>query len=710
MPGTDETFRFDDFELDVAAYQLRRQGRVVRLERQPMDVLILLVERRRQLVSRADIVERLWGKDVFVDVETGVHTAIRKIRQALGDSISTPAFVETIPGKGYRFVADVEVVSRRSESPVLVVQVEPSPMRGRQQANAITTGALQDESTRNAAPTTAPVGSDTGPTGQPRWTHRARLLIVVAAVAVVTGLVAWTRFNGGAPASRVTLAVLPFAYLGSDPEREYLAAGLTEETSASLAQIDLERLIVKGRALAYRGTTKTAVQIGQELSVDYLVESTIRAEGGRVRVTATLIRVRDQEHVWSRSYDREPTSLLGLQQELSTSIAEQIRLQLSPGSLRGVRQRQTQSADAYDAYLRGRHFASRRTPAMNARAIQEYEHAIALDSTYALAWANLASSYAASTLNGDARPAEVWPRARDAAARAVAGNPNLGEAQMAVGYLHWVLDWDWSKAETAFRLAIRLDPSNAAAHRSLGHALSQSGQHTEAESAMRRTRELEPLEPHTYALSAQVAFQARRYLAAIEHARRAILIDSEFWIGYMQLGQAYEQIGQTDLALAALSDAARFSGGNSKATSLRGYLLAKSGRAIEAREVLRRLESDSRERYVPPVAMALVHAGLGDREAVIEWLAKAYDARDVHLIYLPVDPKWDPYRADPGFQALLARCGFTASMKAGPLPMLVPTIRLLIDRAGQPRNASTSAFIAAFRRTFGLTPGRLPAA
>jgi Flp pilus assembly protein TadD len=179
-------------------------------------------------------------------------------------------------------------------------------------------------------------------------------------------------------------------------------------------------------------------------------------------------------------------------------------------------------------------------------------------------------------LNGDARPLEVWPRARDAAARAVRANANLGETQIAVGYVNWLMDWDWRAAETAFRLAIRLDPSNAAAHRSLGHALSQTGQHTEAESAMRRTRELEPLEPQTYALSAQVAFQARQYTAAVEHARRAVLIDSEFWIGHMQLAQAYEQMGETDLALAALTDAARFSSSNSKATSLKATFLRRA--------------------------------------------------------------------------------------------------------------------------------------
>ena len=482
-------------------------------------------------------------------------------------------------------------------------------------------------------------------------------------VAMVSGFVAWTRLNGVAPADRISLAVLPFENLGSDPDRAYLAAGLTEETSAMLGQIDPDRLSVKGRTLRYKGTTKTAVEIGKELSVDYLLESAIRAEGDQLRVTATLIRVRDQEHVWSQSFEREARSLLVLQQELSAAIVEQVRLRLSPDRVSALTRRQTQNPAAYDAYLRARYLESRKTVATNAQAIQQYERAIALDPNYALAWSGLAFVYASSTINGDAPPLEIGPRARDAAARAVRANANLTEAQLVVGYVHWLLDWDWSAADAAFRLAIRLDASNAPSYRSWGHALSQAGRDVEAESAMRRTRELEPLEPMSYAMSSQTAFQARDYPAAVEHARRAVLIDSEFWIGSMQLAQAYGQLSQTDLALAALADAARFSGGNSKATSLRGYLLAKNGRATEARAVLRQLEDDARERYVPPYAMALVSAGLGERDAVFEWLDKAYAARDVHLIYLPVDPKWDPYRADARFSALLARCGFTARPK-----------------------------------------------
>jgi TolB-like protein/DNA-binding winged helix-turn-helix (wHTH) protein/Tfp pilus assembly protein PilF len=657
-----ETFRFRDFELDVAAYGLRRQGRPVKLGRQPMDLLILLVESRGQLVSRSDIVERLWGKDVFVDVETGVNTAISKVRQALRDSPDAPAFVETVPGKGYRFIAAVEVVVGAPHAALPPPRPQPPPVPERDQTSRVTTALLRDDespSTGAASSTRMDVGLRGSPPSRPGKANRARVAIGLTVVGIVAGVVAWTWLRGGAVVPRVTLAVLPFANIGSDPEREYLAAGLTEETSASLAQIDPERLSVKGRTLRYKGTTKTAVEIGQELSVDYLVESTIRAEGGRLRVTATLIRVRDQEHVWSQSYERKPTSLLGLQQELSTAIADQIRDRLSPDHVRGPGRRQTLNADAFDAYLHGRYLENRRTPATNALAIQEYHRAIAFDPNYALAWSSLGFTYAASVMNSDTSPLEMGPLAQDAALHAVRANPNLAESQVITGYVKWLLEWDWPAAETAVRSAIRLDPSNAAAYRTLGHVLSQSGRHSEAESAMRRTRELEPLAPLSYALSSQVAFQAREYHAAVGLARQAVLTDSEFWIGYAALGQAYERTGDTDLALEALTDAARFSAGNSKVTSLRGYILAKSGRVNEAREVLKRLEADAAERYVPPYAMALVHAGLGEPEPVFEWLDKAYAARDVHLIFLPVDPKWDPYRADPRFNALLARCGFT---------------------------------------------------
>lgn len=632
-PDPPEAFRFLDFELDVAGYQLRHKGRPVRLERQPMDLLVLLVRRRSQLVSREEIIERLWGKDVFVDVETGVHTAIRKIRQALRDSPEAPRCVETVTGRGYRFIAPVE--------PPLVSPESAPPER--------------DGVPPDALP--APLASE----------RRSKRVVhgLLAAVALA-GLASWAWFHRAAPPSRVTVAVLPFENLSGDAEREYLADGLAEETIASFQQFDPERLGVIGRTstAAYKGTRKSLAEIGRELGAEYLVEGSIRAEGGRLRITSRLVRARDQTQVWSESFDREPTSVVALQRELSIAIAGQIHIRLSPERLGALAQRHTADADAYDLYLRGRYFWVQLTPATNKRAIEFFEQAIALDPGYALAWAGIASVLVASPINSDVPPLNVLSRVREASAHAVQAAPDLPEALVARGTSAFMLEWDWGAAEAAFRRAIAVDPGDALAHRYLGHVLSQTGRQGEATRLLERARSLEPLYAMNHAISAQVAFQSRDFEGAAEHARHAIALDPEFWIGYLNLAQACEQLGQYDAALEALANAARFSGGNSKAMAFRGHLLAKVGRTSEAREVLKALQAAARERYVPPYAMALVHAGLGEREAVFARLDEAYGVRDVHLIFLPVDPRWDPYRDDPRFRALLDRCGFPRAATA----------------------------------------------
>jgi TolB-like protein/Flp pilus assembly protein TadD len=574
-------FRFGEFELDVAAYELRRAGRPVRLERQAMELLILLVQRRGQLVARSEIIDALWGKDVFVDVENGIHTAVRKVRHALNDPAGRPVFLETAPGRGYRFSATVDV----------------------------------------------------------------------------------TR-PGDAPCA--TLAVLPFDNLGNDPEREYLADGLTEETIATLGQIDPDHLRLIGRTsmMSYKRSNKSLAAIGSELEADYLLEGSVRGENEHLRITSRLIRVRDQVQVWSASYDRHVTSMLALQRELSTAIAQQIRLWLSPERVDALVRRQTRNADAYDLYLRGLNFANQRTPLTTERAIDYYRRAIALDPAYALAWSGLADAYSFSSINGDAPPLDVGPRGLEAATQAVNADPDLAQAQFSIAAAHWSFTWDWIAAEAAFRRAVDLDPLWSTAHWMLGHALSQMGRHDEVASPMARARQLDPLSAMVHAISSQLAFQARDYSAALDHAQQAIVVDPQFWIGYVMRAQAHEHLGKFDLALDDLVPAARFSGGNSKAISFRGHLLGRIGRIDEARDVLKMLQGVARERYLPPFAIALVYAGLREHDAVFDWLERSFAARDVHMVFLPVDSRWDYYRADPRFQTLIARCGFTGAVIA----------------------------------------------
>jgi TolB-like protein/DNA-binding winged helix-turn-helix (wHTH) protein/cytochrome c-type biogenesis protein CcmH/NrfG len=620
-----ETLRFREFELDLAAYQLRRNGQPIRLERQPMDLLILLVERRSQLLSHGDIVDRLWGKEVFVDVETGVHTAIRKVRQALRDSAEAPTCIETVPGKGYRFIAPVEIV--------------PTPQ---------------------PAPAVAPTPAVSAPADRHSARRRSYLGWGLLASALLAGLGAWLWPRAPAEPPRVTVAVLPFENLSGDADREYLADGLAEETIASFGQIDPDHLSVIGRTstLAYKHTRKSLAEIGQELGADYLMEGSIRGEGTGLRITSRLVRVRDQTQVWSTFYDRQPTSVLGLQREISTAIAEQIQLRLSPERLDALARRHTRNADAYDLYLRGRFLWNQLKPATNSKAIEYYERAIVLDPDYALAWSGIANAVAGSPINSDVPPREVAARAREAAGRAVRADPGLAEAHTSLGIIAFYLDWDWPAAEAALRRAIALDPGYDVAHRYLAHVLSQSGRQDEARAIILRARGLDPFYAMNHAMSSQFAFQAREYPAAVQHARQAIVVDPGFWIGHIMLGQAEEHLGRPERAFEAFQDAARLSGGNTKTMALRGHVLAQLGRAAEARDILRTLESLSRERYVPPYTIALVQAALGERDAVFASLDRAYEARDVHLVFLPVDPKWDAYRSDPRFRALIERCGF----------------------------------------------------
>jgi TolB-like protein len=570
--------RFGDFELDTLKYELRRRGRAIRMERRPMDLLLMLLEHPGQLVSRSEIANRLWGPDVFVEIDVAVNTAIRKVRQALNDSPETPAFIETVARKGYRFIAPVDAAT------------------------------IPDQE----------IGS-------------------------------------------VTIAVLPFANLGAGSDREYIADGFTEEAIAALGQIDPTRVRVIGRTsvMRYKRTNKTLTSIGRELGVSHVIESSMRAEGQRWRITCKLIRVLDQVQLWSISYDAEPSSMLEFQRELCRAVAEQIRLQVSPQRMATLEHRRSRNAEAYDLYLRGRHLWNQLTPATSARAVECYRRATELDPEFALAWSGLADAYASSPITSDVPPRGVWTRAQDAGDRAVSSGADLAETQTSVGFVNYFLNWNWPAAEAAYSRAIGLDSSYALAHRMRGVVLTFMGRHDEAGSSMRRARELDPLVPMHHALSAQTAFLAGDYPAGVEYGRQATILGPEFWIGYFQLAQVLERTGDDALALDALKTGERFNS-NSKMLSLRAYILAKLGREHEARELLRTLQAIERERYVPPYALALVHAGLGERDDVYACLERAYDAHDVHLIFLPVDPKWEIFRSEDRFRDLMKRCGFIA--------------------------------------------------
>jgi tetratricopeptide (TPR) repeat protein len=330
-----------------------------------------------------------------------------------------------------------------------------------------------------------------------------------------------------------------------------------------------------------------------------------------------------------------------------------------------ITRRDTSDDEAFDLYSRARFFVNQRTPTATGRAVELLMRATERDPGYALAWTALAEAYAASPINGDAYPADAAERAREATARAVQANPDLAEVQTAVATVNFWFTWDWRAAEIAARRAVDLGPNYPRGHLMLAVVLSHTGQFDEAAAEMQRAVEIDPLDPINHAIASEVAFRARKPPVALEHATRAVAVGPEFWIGYMTRAQAYQQSGNIEAALDDVNEAARFSNNNSKTLSLQGYIMAATTRQREARDTLAALESASQNRYVPPYAMALIHAGLGERDAAFEWLERAYAVRDVHLVFLTIDPKWDVLRSDPRFDAMVARCGFLAARWEG---------------------------------------------
>jgi len=615
----------DKPRIDLSRYELSVDGRRVRLERQPMDLLIFLAQRPGQLVTRNDIVEKLWGRDVFVDVDGSINAAVRKIRSALKDDPASPKYLETVIGKGYRFIGKVELVggAQPSEAPHNPVEDANAPASRRRPIRGLLAG----------------------------------MIVVVLVVAAVWGWFQWRPRTEVSALQIHSIAVLPLANLSGDSAQDYLADGMTDELITELAKVGSLRIISRTSIIRYQGTKTPLPQIAKELRVDAVVEGSVVRSGDRLRITAQLIEANTDRHLWAESYERNFRDVLDLQSEVATAIAQQVNAALTPTEHSQLAEKLNVNPQAHEDYLRGLFFWNKWTEDGVRKSIDYFQGAIKADPSYALAYAGLANSYISMGDFGVGvlPPHQANAAAEQAALKAISLNERLGEAHAALAMSRFCSDGDLGSVEAEFKRAIELSPSSATAHHWYSHYLMAVGRSQEAIAEGERAYDVNPIDPEMGTHMQFLYLFLHRYDDVIEQGRRNLELDPNFGETYFMLAQAFEQKHMYAEAKRDFSKAVDLSGRRSMILASLGHLLAVSGDHRGALEMFDELNTLSKKRYVPSYEKGLVDVGLGNNEAALEDLDRAYKEGSHWMFILQADARLDPLRANPRFQDLLRR-------------------------------------------------------
>jgi TolB-like protein/DNA-binding winged helix-turn-helix (wHTH) protein/Flp pilus assembly protein TadD len=635
---------FGRYQLLPKRRELHAGGERVRLGSRAFDVLMVLTEARGALVTKDEILARVWPGTVVE--ENNLVVQIATLRKALGEDRD---FIRTEPGRGYRFMAEVRSPGSEAEA-----QIGP---------DAATIGAAPDEPAGPASDGPArPAASDLGDLADaggssPRLPVRSIYafgfgLIVIAALSF------WVLYSHSSGSSIIrSLAVLPLQNLSTDPSEDYFADGMTDELITGLGQISALRVISRTSVMTYKGVRKPLPQIARELDVDAIVEGTVLRSGDRVRITAQLIQVPADKHLWAHSYEENLRDTLALQNRVARAIAEQIRVTLNRKEQAALESAKVVNPEAYEAYLKGRYFWNRRTGDGLKKAIDYFNLAIAKDPNYAEAYTGLADAYA---LSGDweygiLSPDDAFPKAKVAADQAVTLDDSLAEAHTSLAFVLDLYDWDWAAAETEYKRAIALNPGYATAHHWYAWHLIVTGRSTEGIAELKKAESLDPLSLIISADLADALCIARRYDDSVQQSRKTLEMDPNFAVAHYELGQTYTQQHLGDQAVAEFRRAIELSGSNPTFESNLGYAFAVSGRREEATKIVENLEEQLKRHSGIEANIALIYVGLGDNEQAMVWLNKARQARFNPSILLR--PAFEPLWADSRFQDLLRAMG-----------------------------------------------------
>src|SRR5882724_7340171 len=609
--------RFDSFELDLQAGELRKRGIKLRLQGQPIQVLGILLQSAGNLVTREELRSQLWSADTFVDFDHSLHNAIARIREVLGDSADAPKYIETLPRRGYRFIAPLEEV----QAPWM----EPETSK---------TGVTQ---------TTVARRPDLG---------SGFLVTLVACLALGFAIwMTWQHFytKSAAPVIR-SLAVLPLQNFSGDPAQEYFADGMTEELITELSRIHAIKVISRTSIMEYKGTKKHLPQIARELGVDGILEGSVRREGDQVRITVQLLDGPNDRHLWSEDYQRD----------MAQSIARQIRIEVTPQQQARANSSRAVNPEAYDAYLRGRSYiTSASLTTQDLKAAKPYfEEAIRKDPGLALGYVGLADCYVYLAIFHEISPASAVGPAREALRKAMELDESVGQGHATLAMLAWLQDWDWAGAGRECDTSIALAPNFGCAHLLHGYFLAWQGQRSEALAEIAKSAELDP--GYSFAASeSNVNALLRIYDGLLTASRKELAANPKEWVGHYYLATAFEGLGKRSEAIPEYQKAIEMSNGAQRAVAALGHTYGAIGKKSEAETVLHGLEQKAKSEYVSPYLMATVYAGLGNREQAFVFLEKAYVEKSWDLaLELQSDLRLDSLHSDPRFQNLLRRLNF----------------------------------------------------
>jgi TolB-like protein/DNA-binding winged helix-turn-helix (wHTH) protein/Tfp pilus assembly protein PilF len=635
--------RFGTFEVSLQSGEVRKAGLRIRVQQQPLKLLEILLEHPGEVVTREELRSRVWPSESFGDFDQALNIAIGKLRSALGDSAESPRFIETLPKRGYRFIADVSVVDTdgRTKKQESVAGDRPAT----DPEHKIQSLGLAVAAQRRLLPT--------------RWIVVALALVIIIIISL-TVLSVW-RFHSLVPAATgiQSIAVLPLENLSGDASQNYFADGMTDELITDLAQISALRVISRTSVMVYKGARKPLPQIARELSVDAVVEGTVLRSGDQVRITAQLIEASTDKHLWSRSYEGELRDTLALQNRVASAIADQIRINLTPREQAALKSAKAVNPESYESYLKGRYFWNKRTADGLKAARAYFNQAIDEDPKYPQAYSGLADTYA---LLGDWQyavmtPKEAFPKAKAAAIKALELDSSLGEAHNSLAFVLDGFDWDFEAAGKEFQRAIELSPGYATAHHWYAWHLSLLGQFDEAIAEMKKAQNLDPLSLIINADLAELLVLAHHYDESIAQSRKTIEMDPNFALAHNQLAQAYLEEHIYGEAITELKKAVQLSSDSPTCIANLARANVASGKRSEAEKLLGDLKKRSNAAYSNAPEIAIVYVSLGDTDQAMNWLEKGYEERFNPGVLLR--PGFDPLRSDSRFQKLLRRIGLS---------------------------------------------------